>query len=188
MLNSLRQDDTLPLPNMMGVDELTLPLPEDSDELTLIAYLDGELEPDEKELLEQRLRNEPQLQKKLSELDQTWNVLNFLDSQPTESRLVCKTLQMIALQTQDALKKTTSSTKIRKPTQKWIYFALLFLFVMGIGYFSLNFFLNRNQQQTIDDLFLIERLDQYMLLDEKSESGIDEIEFLKKLYESKILE
>lgn len=171
-------------------DELTLPVPEDADELALIAYLDDELIPDEKEKLEQRLRNEPQLREKLSELNQTWDVLNFLDAQTTEPEKVCKTLQIIAQKTEAALQETTISPTLKtgKSVRKAILLAALLLFAAGVGFFSFNSFLNHYRQQKLDDLLLIERLDQYMLLDEKNEFGIDEVDFLKKLCKSKILE
>lgn len=161
-------------------DTLTLPLPEDSDELTLIAYLDGELDEKEKQHLEKRFANEPQLQKKLEELNQTWDVLNRLEIRDTEQDRVCQTMKMIAQQAEVDLQKLPFQNETKLVSRPYL-FLLGLLFAMFAGYSIFNFFFVEDKQQMMNDLFIIEHLNQYRLLDEqKQQSQIDEIEFLKK--------
>ena len=165
-----------------------LPIPEDSEELLLIAYMDNELPPQERLAFEKRLAEEPPLRQKLSEFEKTWNVLDFLETQGTDRKQVYSTLELIALQVEDDAK----TLMIRQSKTRTIQSAVLgtvLLLLAVLGYQIVDHHYRINERQEIDDLLIIERLDQYyLLLDEKSSPEIEEIEFLRRLHESNILD
>ena len=165
-----------------------LPIPEDSEELLLIAYMDNELPPLERLALEQRLAEEPSLRQKLSEFEKTWNVLDFLDTQGTDQEQVYSTLELLALQVEDDAKTLMIRQRKTKTLQSAVLGTALLLLAF-LGYQIVDHHYRVKEQQEIDDLLIIERLDQYyLLLDEKNSPEIDAIEFLRRLHESNILD
>ena len=164
-----------------------LPIPDDSDELLLIAYMDDELQPEERRSFEKRLTEEPLLRQRLSEFEKTWGVLGFLKPQATNQEQVYSTLELIAMQVENEAKTLIFQQRKANTVRSFTLWSLLFLLAF-LGYQTVDWFSRFNEKREIDDLRLIERLDQYYLLDEKTSSGIEEIEFLRRLYESKILD
>ena len=60
---------------MIENESQPLPIPDDSDELFLIAYMDNELPPEQRRIFEKRLAQEPLLRQKLTEFEKTWDEL-----------------------------------------------------------------------------------------------------------------
>jgi len=163
-----------------------LPIPDDSDELVLIAYMDNELGQEQRQAFERRLTEEPQLRQRLTEFKKTWNILNFLEMLETNQEQVYSTLELIAVQVEGDAK----SQAARQSKANFVHSFLLWTLLFGLaflGYQAVDRFSQVHEQQEIDDLRVIERLDQYYLLDEIS-SEIDEIDFLRRLHKSEILD
>ena len=74
---------------------LTDERPVDPEDESLVAYLDGELEPDERSRLEQRLLDEPSLRGRLQQLQRSWDWLEELPSSTPNERLVESTLELV---------------------------------------------------------------------------------------------
>ena len=171
---------------MIENESRPLPIPDDSDELFLIAYMDNELQPEQRQAFEKRLTEEPLLRQRFIEFEKTWNVLDFLETHLTNQEQVYSTLELIALRTENEAKTRAAKQNKANAIRSFLLWTLVFLLAF-LGYQTVDRFSLVNEQQNIDDLRIIERLDQYFLLDEVS-AGIDEIDFLRQLHESKILD
>jgi len=164
-----------------------LPIPDDSDELLLIAYMDNELGPEQRQTFEKRLTEEPQLRQRLTEFEKTWNVLEFLETHLTNQEQVYSTLELIAVQVENDAKSWAAKQRKSNAIRSFLLWTLLFGLAF-LGYHTVDQYSHLNEAQEINDLRIIERLDQYYLLDEKAAAEIDAIEFLRRLRESKILD
>jgi len=67
------------------------------DEALLTAYLDGELLPQDRQLLEQRLVNEPELRQRLAQLEETWKYLDLLEQESVDAEQIETTLKLAAI-------------------------------------------------------------------------------------------
>ena len=63
----------------------------------LTAYLDGELEPLERQGLEQRLADEPELRQRLVLLEETWHCLDLLERESADAEKIETTLKTAAI-------------------------------------------------------------------------------------------
>ena len=70
------------------------PTPEES---LLTAYLDGEISPQDKQLLEQRLAEESELRERLSELEETWHYLDLLERENADAEKIETTMRVTAI-------------------------------------------------------------------------------------------
>lgn len=171
--------------------DVFLDSPEDPEmnpeEELLVAYLDGEVEPEERRELEDRLAGEPQLRQKLVELDSSWRALNYLEPDRTDRDLVRSTMELICVNAETEVQRLTEK-KARSFTKRPLGFVAELILCVFFGYVCINMFFGGDEERLYEDLMIIERLDQYQLLDERKQPGIDEIEFLRELYKSNILD
>ena len=70
------------------------------DEALLTAYLDGELEPSERQCLEQRFADEPELRQRLTLLEETWHCLDLLEKEGADAEKIEMTLKTAAISVQ----------------------------------------------------------------------------------------
>ncbi|MGB7325988.1 MAG: hypothetical protein WBD31_14030 [Rubripirellula sp.] len=100
------------------IDEIS---PIDPDDELLVAYLDGELEPKQRDELEERLMEEASLRAKLQSLQTGWEMLDALPSPTINERLVESTLELVVsdilkIVPEAALEKKQSfTTRFRMP-------------------------------------------------------------------------
>lgn len=67
------------------------------DETLLTAYLDGELTPQDRQHIEQRLANEPELRQRLTLLEETWHYLDLLEQESVDAEQIETTLKIAAV-------------------------------------------------------------------------------------------
>ena len=68
-----------------------------ADDALLTAYLDGELTPQDRQRLEQRLANEPELRQRLTMMEETWHCLDLLEQENADAEQIETTLKIAAV-------------------------------------------------------------------------------------------
>ncbi|QEG38989.1 anti-sigma factor family protein [Roseimaritima ulvae] len=142
------------------------PPPADSGEALdeqLVAYLDGELEPDERAQLEQRLVEESQLRQRLKELQSGWQLLDELPQATVDERFTQTTLEMVAADvTAPAHRRTRPSRRLLRGLTVLLCTVLLAV-VGALGVYASRQLALRRQ---LEDLPVVEHLDAYLVADD----------------------
>ena len=125
-----------------------------ADETLLTAYLDGELSPQDRQLLEQRLAQEPELRQRLVLFEDTWHCLDLLEQESSNVEQIETTLHVAAV----SLSQVPFVPTTMNPFKKRILAALV-----GVVLFAIAFHLGT--QPFLDDPSfrqMIERYDMYL--------------------------
>ncbi len=140
----------------------------------LIAYLDGELEDAACRRIEQLLMTDPQIRRRLQELERCWELLDQLEPPPDDERLTRSTLEMVAV---EAAREVEQSPPMwGKKAWFRLLLALFSLLLAGAVGFGLGWWAAPDpDRQLLEDLPLLENLDCYR--------QIDDFQFLKSLQE-----
>ena len=138
----------------------------------LVAYLDGELDAESSQRIEELLANDPEVRQTLQRLDRTWEMLDELDQPDVADRFTQSTLEMVVV----AATKDMEEARAKAPRQRRRRWALRVAGLLVVGLFGFAVVArvvpDRNQQ-LIRDLPILENLDQYR--------QIKDIEFLRML-------
>lgn len=153
----------------------------ESDVLTqLNAYLDGELEADERTRIEQALADDTRLQGEFQRLQRAWDLLDVLPRADVGTDFTQHTVEMIA---HDAERQLATVQKV-VPRRKWIDRVLL---VGGAATAAIGGFLlvdtlrSRPDDAALRDLPVLKKLDYYG----RTEPGED-AEFFRNLRDRKL--
>ena len=140
-----------------------------SDEALLTAYLDGELTPQDRQLLEQRLANEPELRERLVLLEETWHCLDLLEQESPDATQIETTLQIAAVSVSAPAFVPLKITR----SLRWRIAALA-----GVVLFAVAFHLG-SQPFLNDPSFrqMIERYDMYLAV---SDDGLELLQQLAR--------
>jgi len=127
------------------------------DEALLTAYLDGELTPQDRQVLEQRLANEPELRQRLTVLEETWHYLDLLEQDGVDVEKIETTLKIATI--------SVSNVPFAPPNiNRWVMWVIRGLAVLvGAVLFVLPFQIGK--RSSLDDPSFrrqIERLDMYL--------------------------
>lgn len=139
------------------------------DEALLTAYLDGELSPQDRQSLEQRLANEPGLRQRLTVLEETWHYLDLLELECADVEKIETTLKIAAV---SVAGKPFVPQKIRR----WGTWGITAL--AGLAIFLVTF--NFGKRSELDDPSFrrqIERLDMYLAI-ANDEEGLELLRYL----------
>lgn len=155
------------------MNELPLETPEPEDfHSTLVAYLDGELPPDESRRIEQLLSVDPALRQALQELQSCWEMLESLPQADVDSRFTKTTVEMVAVHAEEDVQHDRQRGSRQRVV--WLgMFAMLLLAFAGLGYALTGRFWPDPNRELIANLPLWENFEQLRY--------VQDVEFLKSL-------
>jgi hypothetical protein len=138
----------------------------------LVAYLDGELAPEESRRVEERLANDAEYRQQLRDLDQAWEALDALPATQVDDDFARTTIEMVTVAAQrDAAQRTAQvASSNRSRTAWWIAAAAA---MAALGFAVTRIFLPNPNETLIANLPVIQQFDVL--------SQIDDVEFLRKL-------
>jgi anti-sigma-K factor RskA len=138
----------------------------------LVAYLDGELPPEESRRVEERLANDADYRQQLRDLDQAWEALDALPATQVDDHFARTTIEMVTVAAQrDVTERTAQvSAKNRRRAAWWIAAAVA---VAALGFAATRWLLPDPNEVLIANLPVIQQLDVL--------SQVDNVEFLRTL-------
>ncbi len=163
-------------------DRLSVPNPESEAEgleTRLVAYLDGELDPETSREVDTVLATDPEARQLLHQLEQSWSMLDLLEKGEVEQDFTCTTIEMVALAAEEELKEERRLLSWRRVAQ-W---ALAAAFVCGmglIGFLTVAWTRSDPEQIIVEDLPVLQNLGPY--------EQVGNIRFLELLDEAKVFD
>ena len=145
----------------------------------LVAYLDGELDADASDRVEQQLAADSVYRQKLKELQAAWDLLDQLPQAPVTESFTQTTVEMVAL---TAEAEVQAAEKRLGRRRQWGVLAIGFTAAAAllVGYVIMAQRLDRSNQRLVHDLPVIENVDLYRIA--------DSVDFLKSLDEASLFE
>jgi hypothetical protein len=138
----------------------------------LVAYLDGELNADERRHIEELLATDEKVRRRLQEMEQTWRLLDDLDLVPAGGKFVESTLEMVAVEAgKDAEQFMADAPRQRRRRILTIVGGLTVAILAG--FFAMMLFWPNPNRQLVEDFSVLENLDRYR--------PIGDVEFLQRL-------
>jgi hypothetical protein len=152
---------------------------ESSIEEQLVAYLDGELDGESCRRIEELLAVDPEVRRKLHWLEQTWEVLDELDTAPVGEDFTRTTLEMVALAAEEDVRKSLDEAPRRR--RRWWLLCGGGMLAAGLAGFLAFTLLASNPNRELNKALVenwpvLENLDKYQ--------QIQDIKFLRMLQES----
>jgi hypothetical protein len=148
--------------------------PEFDDEV-LVAYLDGELDAEQTQQIDQQIATQAELRDRINQLRMTWDMLDDLPVAPPSPRFAETTLEMAALASVEEPKS------VLKVALHWMFNNASRIFVISLplfllsGFAASSFVQSRAERQLLRDLPI--------LVDWRALSNIDSLEWLEILVE-----
>jgi hypothetical protein len=142
----------------------------------LVAYLDGELDPESRSRIESLLAADPEVRRRMQSLEQTWDLLDELDAEPLGERFTRTTLEMVAVAAGEDVEKDRAEAPRRR--RRWLLAAGgSLLAALTVGFLAVAFGFDPNRQ-LLEDLPVLENLDEYR--------QVESMEYLLILREEKL--
>jgi len=138
----------------------------------LVAYLDGELDPESSRDVERRLSQDADYRQRLRQLQQSWDLLDRLPKADVDASFTQSTVALIAVKAGDDVEVIKERRSKRRRILRWIGVggvAVAFL----VGYALVYSVAVRHNRRLLRDLPVIERIDEYRYA--------ESIEFLQML-------
>ncbi len=148
---------------------------ESSIEEQLVAYLDGELDGESCRHIEELLAVDPEVRRKLHWLEQTWEMLDELDTAPVGEDFTRSTMEMVALAAEEDVRKSAEEAP-RRRRRKWLLCGGGMLAAGAAGFMVFVLTAANPNKELLKDLPVLENLDEYQ--------QIQDIKFLRMLQES----
>jgi anti-sigma factor RsiW len=143
---------------------------DDQHEL-LVAYLDGELNPEQTADFELRLASDPALRRRLHELQRTWDVLDCLPQTNTDNTFTKSTIELVA---REATREIRRQRRALPGTWfRGVAVAGLAAMALWGGFQVMRAYQTAPTLRLARDLRVIENMDFYR--------SIDSLDFLKQL-------
>lgn len=140
----------------------------------LVAYLDGELDPEAARRIEQRLASDPAFRARLQQLQRTWDLLDDLPRSEATSTFTRSTVEMVAVQAENDLRSSTNSAWLRPWIVGLVGIAGVCVAAL-LGYQVSRSIWPSADEALLRDLPVVERVDVYL--------HAGNVEFLRTLQE-----
>lgn len=143
----------------------------------LVAYLDGELAPEDRRRLEELLASDASVRRRLQDMERTWDLLDDLDTAPVGSQFTQSTLEMVAV----AAQQDVDHSLAEAPRRRWHRLLMLtgaLLAAGAVGFGGVALLAPDPNQQLLQELPVLEGLDAYR--------QVDDIAFLRMLQEQQL--
>lgn len=134
----------------------------------LVAYLDGELDPQTRRHIDELLASNADVRRRLQEMERTWELLDELDAAPAGSQFTHTTLEMVAVAARQELADA--------PRRRWRHTLAIsggMLAAVVAGFLAVALLTPDPNRALLQDLPVLENLDEYR--------QTDDIEFLRLL-------
>jgi len=141
----------------------------------LVAYLDGELDPHDSRRIEELLASDPEVRRRLQSLEQTWNLLDELDTAPVGEMFTQTTLEMTTASARENVERDQAEASKRRRRRRLTIVACTLAAAL-IGFFAVAMLAPDPNRQLLEDLPVLENLDEYR--------QIEGMEFLHLLHTS----
>jgi hypothetical protein len=102
----------------------------DWEDAQLVAYLDGELSEQESSQLDQQLSADVELQRRLSELQKAWDLLDVLPQPSTNVQLAQSTIELVTMELLEERNRRSWPSLLRRPWW-WLVTVSLACFLLG---------------------------------------------------------
>jgi hypothetical protein len=165
--------------NDAQIGTLNVQVKTEPDENLLIAYLDGELDSQNVRRMEDRLSQEPELREKMTVLEQTWNLLDSLETVPVDKELVRSTMEVVTLTIEKELHEGKKNFEQRKISDFLITLVIVMLCGV-IGYQLMSLHRLYVDRQILDDIPIIQQMNTY--------KEIGNFDFLRELAKERIFD
>ncbi|MGN0930258.1 MAG: anti-sigma factor family protein [Thermoguttaceae bacterium] len=155
--------------------------PLDETELQIAAWLDGELDEEERAEFEKRLENDPQLRARVESEKNALDALNLIDDDKIDpdSQVVDKTVEKLNAQTQSEL-NAIQTEKIKRRRTAFLAQGIAFVVLCVLGFEAFNLFFPNVEKRRREDAPVVERLQQL--------ESVGTFEYLVALDQSHILD
>ncbi len=138
----------------------------------LVAYLDGELEAERANRVEQLLAADPDVRETLRQLEQTWEMLDVLGKADLDETFAQSTLEMAAVDAEEQVRRAEADI-LRSRRKRLVLQGTALAAATLAGYLAVALLRPDPNRQLLEDLPVLENLDKYR--------QVEEIEFLRML-------
>ena len=143
----------------------------------LVAYLDGELDADEAQRVEERLASDEAFRGELQRLAVAWDCLDQLSRQTVDETFTQTTVEMVAVAAEQDVARQSAALPGHRRTRRLAIGGMLAASVL-VGFLGSHIIWPNQNKQIERDLPVIANLDLY--------SQVDDIAFLRMLYEQEV--
>jgi ferric-dicitrate binding protein FerR (iron transport regulator) len=145
---SQEQSNAAPQPENSSLDE------------QLVAYLDGELSPEESRSIEALLASQPEVRRKLQGLERSWELLDQLAPTPIDEAFTRSTMEMVAIAAADEVALSQAALpRVRR--RRWLLGACGTLVAAGLGFVTGILLWPDPNRHLLEDLPVLQHLDEY---------------------------
>jgi hypothetical protein len=138
----------------------------------LVAYLDGELPPDQSRQVEDRLAADAEYRRQLRELDLAWEALDALPRSAADDSFARTTIEMVSLAAERDVSEESAKATSGRRRRRWIWAAAAVATAVA-GFAATRALLPDANAELLADLPVIQQFDVL--------SQIEDVEFLRQL-------